>query len=268
MNLASLATVKSLAQKYNITPKRFSSQNFLIDARAVSRIIDAANLSTQDTALEIGPGFGVLTRAIAEYAGYVIAVEKDSRMVEALAETLADIKNIEVMHNDALLATYPSLPNQFKLISNLPFSITSATIQKFLSAEHQPSRMVVLLQREVAERIVARPPHTGFLSVFAQFFGDAEIISYVGASSFWPRPRVESAVVRVKNIKHRGSSDRERAFFNLVGRAFRNPRRQTKHVIPRELLARAEIDPSTRPGAVSMESWMRMFHAFEIFDSN
>jgi 16S rRNA (adenine1518-N6/adenine1519-N6)-dimethyltransferase len=226
MDLLSLSSIKQLLQKYNAAPLKQMGQNFLISAGVLKKIIEAADLNGGDTILEIGPGLGALTAELAKHAKKVIAIEKDRKFVEILKETMKDYKNAEVLEGDILkFPISPASPelgrgraniqfpiksqisnvkNQktYKLIANLPYYIASPVIRKFLEAEKPPKEMILMVQKEVAQRICASPPNMSLLAVAVQFYAKPEIISYVSRGSFWPSPKVDSAILKITPYKH------------------------------------------------------------------
>src|SRR3989344_5878893 len=177
--------LKSLLSHYHIRPDKSMGQNFLLSETALDEMIAAAELSEKDTVLEIGPGLGVLTRRLAEKAGLVIAVEKDRKMAAALRKMFKNRKNVKIINEDALFLDILRITNQYeftkyKVVANIPYYITGKLLQSALGGLTKPSLIVLLLQREVAERITAGPGEMSLLSVSVQFYADAEHISYVG----------------------------------------------------------------------------------------
>ena len=229
MELTSPTIIKQLLEKYGASPSKTMGQNFLIHQPTLNRIIEAADITIKDTVLEIGPGIGTLTQELAQKAKKVIAIEKDQAMVTILKETLHDFNNIEIVQGDVLkifppsLRTAPSgaakqssktlvkiassqktphndelaLPTHYKLIANIPYYITSPLIRMFLEIKNQPEYMVLMVQKEVAQRICAKPPRMSILAVSVQFYATAEIISSVSRGCFWPAPKVDSAIIKI-----------------------------------------------------------------------
>ena len=234
--------LQNILQKYNIKPSKRLGQNFLIDKSVLSKIISAADLSPDDIVLEVGPGLGILTLELAKRVKKVIAVEKDKKMIEILKNVLNDknVKNVEVVEGDILkidtLLRHPEPrvagrmistgvhdeifpPRQargqndnlsYKIVANIPYYLTSPLIRKFLEAKSPLEFMVLMIQKEVAQRICARPPslRSGvsgrarppkmtLLSVATQFYAEPKIISYVSKKSFWPSPKVDSAIIKI-----------------------------------------------------------------------
>ena len=272
---------RALLQAYGIRPSKGLGQHFLVDRRVLNKILAAADLDTDDLVLEIGPGAGVLTRALAERAGHVIAVELDQRLVALLAETLADQSDIRIVHGDILKTDLGQLlasewtdgqRPEFKLVANLPYYITSAVLRHVLEAEIKPQLIVVTVQREVAERIVARPGAMSLLSVSVQFFGSPHIVGRIPPSAFYPRPKVHSAVVRIEVYDSPRPPVADVAtFFNIVRAGFAHRRKQLRNTLSHELrlatpeiaaaLSQAGIDPRRRAQSLSLEEWGQVYHA-------
>jgi len=203
-----MMNVRRLLKEFDIQPKKSLGQNFLTDQRALERIVEAAELGSEDIVLEIGPGLGALTRLLAARAGQVVAVELDQRLVEVLRQTAtarADLPNVEIIHGDILELNPADLLERhmglqclrYKVVANLPYYITSAILRHLLTAEVRPKLMVVTVQLEVARRITAQPGDMSLLAVSVQFYGRPRIVTRIKAGSFYPSPQVDSAVIRV-----------------------------------------------------------------------
>ncbi len=213
-----LQKTKELCRLYNITPARTKGQNFLIKEEIYDKIIEAAELKKDDTVLEVGPGLGFLTAKLAARVKKVIAVELDDKLAKVLNSHLVateppsgsifkGIKNVEVVNENILefsIFNYQFSNNfqfpisNFKIVANLPYNITSIFFKKFLSTEHKPSLMVLMLQKEVAERIAARPGKMSLLAVSVQFYAKPEILEIVPRNNFWPAPEVDSAIIKLE----------------------------------------------------------------------
>lgn len=208
-----------------IKPLKRLGQNFLTDKRAVAKIIQGANILNTDIVLEIGPGTGILTKELAQKAKKVIAVEKDRRMIDLLKEELKDFKNVEIIQGDILKDKIKI--KDYKIVANLPFYITAPTIRKFLEEKNQPKNMTLIIQKEVAQRICAKPPKTNILAISVQFYADPKIISYISKRSFSPTPKVDAAIIQITpKEKHKINPDE---FFKLVKTGFSHPRKQLKN---------------------------------------
>lgn len=250
-------------------------QNFLNNLEIVNRIIKYANLTEDDLVLEIGPGEGILTETLAKKAKKVISIEIDDTLVPALKEKFKNNKNVEIIQGDILSINLPSLlkaneAKNYKLIANIPYYITSKIIRLFLESEFPPQEIVLMVQEEVAERIVAVPGKMSKLSVSVQYYGSAEVLFAVGKENFNPSPEVESAVIRISQIAKRGAQsaeqkERERKFFQTVRAGFCARRKtlannlsNSLHLDKRaveEKLKKAGISPTARAQELSLEKW-------------
>jgi 16S rRNA (adenine1518-N6/adenine1519-N6)-dimethyltransferase len=213
-------------------PKKSLGQNFLKSKAALNDIVEAANISDKDIVIEIGPGKGVLTKLLLEKSGKVIAIEKDDRLIEVLSETFKDAigsKKLELIHGDILEfepSKYGLKSGEYKLVANIPYYITGLVIQQFLTSETQPTLMVLLLQKEVAQRIVTRDKRESILSVSVKVYGNPYYIGTVKAKYFSPEPKVDSAIILVDDIsKEFFTRFSERDFFDVVKAGFAHKRK-------------------------------------------
>ncbi len=258
--------------------KKSLGQNFLVDRRVVSRIVSAADLSPDDIALEIGPGRGILTRSLAERAASLTAVELDDHLADALTDEFASQPHVRIVHADAREADISSLVPQdapYKLIANLPYYAAQPIIRRFLEAEHKPALMVIMVQREVARNMTAKPGDMSILSVATQLYGKPRIVASVPSRAFRPAPKVTSAIVRIDVYPHPALAlDSIDAFFTLVRAGFSAPRKQVHNClqqglsIPRDeaetMLAEAGIDPRRRPQTLSLDDWGNLYAAWRL----
>jgi len=254
--------MKKILKKYKIRPLKRLGQNFLIDKRVLEKIVNAANLSSKDIVLEIGPGLGILTIELAKRVKKVIAMEKDRKLCGILSEMLdaRNIRNVQVVNDDILNTKY-QLPNtKYKLIANLPYYITSPVIRKFLEAKNKPRLMVLMVQKEVGQRICAQPPKMSLLSIAVQFYAKPEIINYVSKKSFYPQPKVDSAIIKItpKPIPKINT----KKFFNLIKKGFSSKRKMLKNnlKIKGSLLEKLSLNPKTRAENLSIKDWIKLFH--------
>lgn len=264
---------REILRRYGLRPRKGLGQNFLVDRRALERIVAAAELTPDDTVLEVGPGVGQLTRLLAEAAGQVVAVELDREMVRVLQQELADRPNVEVVEADILKVDPGEITGRrpYKVVANLPYYITSAALRHLLEAQPPPTLLVVTVQQEVAERITASPGEMSILSVSVQFYGRPRRVARIPAGAFYPPPKVDSAVVRI-DVYPPGErpiqvDDPER-FFRVVRAGFGQRRKQLRNSLSAGLrlrsgeveaaLQRAGIDPHRRAETLSLDEWARL----------
>ncbi len=278
MNLTSKQTIKALLQKENAKPIKRLGQNFLISKNILDKIIKAADIKNSDTILEIGAGIGALTQELALRARKVIAIEKDKNLIAVLEETLRDFNNIEIICADALkinLQNYklPSFAKasegqaNYKLISNLPYYITSPLIRKFLEMENPPEQMVLMVQKEVAQRICAKPPKMNLLAIAVQSYSQPKIISYVSKKNFWPQPKVDSAIIKLK-VEDGGWRVERGEFFKIVKAGFSHPRKQLINNLTvglkkdkseiEDWLVKNNINPQARAQHLCLDDWINL----------
>lgn len=266
--------MKEILKKYNIQPSKKLGQNFLIDKSILKKIIEAGDLKSDNVILEIGPGLGILTLELAKQVKKVIAVEKDKRMCKILRENLKDYKNVEIVNKDILDLGYQVSYIKYKLVANIPYYITSPVIRKFLETKNPPKLMVLMVQKEVAQRIVAKPPKMNLLAVAVQFYAQPRIISYVTKKSFYPQPKVDSAILRIEpRISTNLGPNEYKYFFELVKKGFSSKRKMLKNNLPSTLLGTRKIEkifaeiglnPKVRAENLSIKDWLKLFHKLEL----
>jgi len=260
-------------KKYKIRPSKKLGQNFLIDKSVLRKIIEAANLSSQDIILEVGPGLGILTIELAKRVNKIIAIEKDETLHRILEGILKgrNIKNVKLINADILkIPNSKLLINNYKLIANLPYYITSPVIRKFLEIEARPKLMVLMVQKEVAERICAKPGEMSLLSVSVQFYGRPKIIAYVSKKSFYPQPKVDSAVLII--TPRPVPQINPQKFFQIVKIGFSSKRKMLINNLSQKLkiqkpklktlLKKIGINPQARAENLSINNWLKLFHKF------
>ena len=266
----------SALREHHIRPNKALGQHFLLDLDVVDDSVAAARVDRHDTVLEVGPGPGVLTQALVRAAGRVVAVEVDRAMLRLLAPLRRDHPNLELVEGNVVALPPRELvgPGPYKVVANLPYNITSLAIRHFLEAEQRPELLVLLLQRQVAERICARPGDMSLLSLSVQVYAEPEILRRVPASSFLPEPKIESALVRIE-LRDRPVIPPERIprFFLLAQAGFSDRRKQLHNALrmnlrlPPErvqaLLDEADIDGRRRAETLSLREWDRLTVASE-----
>jgi 16S rRNA (adenine1518-N6/adenine1519-N6)-dimethyltransferase len=259
---------KFLMDTFNLDPKKSLGQNFLHDPQALEKIVVTAEVMPEDTVLEVGPGTGALTVFLAQSAARVIAVEIDDRLLPVLRQQLGDFPNVEIVHADILETNVEELvgDGDYIVVANLPYYITSAILRHLLEVEHKPKRLVLTVQQEVAERLIAGPGDMSILAVSVLFYGQPRIVSKLAPAAFWPRPDVASAVVRIDvyddPIVDVPSED---LFFKVVRAGFGQKRKQLKnslgaglgmsHPQAGALLESAGVDPTRRAETLKLEEW-------------
>jgi 16S rRNA (adenine1518-N6/adenine1519-N6)-dimethyltransferase len=296
MNLLSPKNFKEILLKHNAQPLKRLGQNFLIDKNVLKKIIDSAELKSTDTVLEVGPGIGTLTQELAKSANKVVAVEKDKKMCEILEETLRGYKNIKIVNADILkLNPTPYTLNPYKIVANIPYYLTSPLIRKFLESSNPPSEIILMVQKEVAQRICAKPPSppTNFgksagknkanpqkklvggkmslLAVSVQFYAEPKIISYVSKNCFWPAPKIDSAIIKITPLGSKPGLD-PNLFFKIVKAGFSHPRKQLAGNLSKSLKIKKEkvsswllknnVNPSQRAETLSIEDWKNLTISF------
>ena len=277
MDLSSKKTIQTLLEKYQAQPSKKLGQNFLIDKNIIKKFIEACDLKTQDVVLEVGPGTGILTQEIAKRAKKVIAVEKDPKMTEILSETLKDFQNINIIQEDIRktdLNPYASSSKSYKVVGNLPFYLTAPLIRKFLELKNPPQEMILIIQKEVGQRIVAQPPDMNFLAVSVQVYAQPKIIKYISKNSFWPQPDVEGVIIKINPYQSqiKTSSQFQQQFFKIVKAGFSQPRKQLVNNFSKKLnlsttknkeevknwLLENNIQPSQRAETLSIKDWLKL----------
>jgi 16S rRNA (adenine1518-N6/adenine1519-N6)-dimethyltransferase len=258
--------------------KRFG-QHFLSDRNILHRIADAADLLAEETVIEVGPGRGALTEALAERAARVVAVEIDRDLVTELRERFASEPRVAVVEADVLditpgelLARDGAIGGPYAVVANLPYNVAAAVLRHFLEAAQPPNRMVVMVQLEVAEAIVARPGKMSLLSVAVQVYGETRMIMRVAPGAFSPPPAVQSAVVRIGVAPEPRVDVPLDVFFRVVRAGFGNPRKQlrnslsfgmhVKQAVVDEVMHAAGVDVTLRPQVLSLEDWAALTRAW------
>jgi 16S rRNA (adenine1518-N6/adenine1519-N6)-dimethyltransferase len=213
----------------SIPPRKSLGQNFLVDENIISRIMESAEIAKDDTVIEIGPGMGAMTKDLAAAAGKVIAIELDERLFRKLKSELKDAANLDLILGDALTFPYESLPGPVKVVANLPYYISTPIITRLIEARGNISAMVLMLQKEVAQRITAKPggKEYGYLSVMVQLWTEAANLFNVPKEAFTPAPKVDSAVVRLRVKEAPAVRVPDLVFFEKVVSAAFSQRRKT-----------------------------------------
>ena len=268
--------IPALLRAHNLTPRKGLGQNFLADPGILRRLIDAAEIDPQATVLEVGPGAGSLTLWLAAAAQKVVAVELDANLIGVLEQVLAGCENVTLVHADILDLDPARLIEQdgYLVVANIPYYITSAIVRHLLESARRPSRLVLTMQREVADRICAAPGGLSLLALSVQVYGRPQPVLRIPAGAFYPPPKVDSVTLRVdlypQPLIPAGQLN---SFFKLAKAGFAQKRKTLRNSLsaglawdaPRaaSLLQDAAIDPQRRAETLSLEEWARLTTGFE-----
>lgn len=286
--LTSPSMVREIIQAHGFRVRKALGQNFLMDANIIEKIVTAAEITDQDLAFEIGPGLGVLTRKMARSAGQVVAVELDTHLLPILQETLAEFPNATVVHGDALKVDFDTLAQErtngafgaqgkaYKLVANLPYYITTPLLIHLITSGFNLERLVVMMQKEVADRLQAAPgsKEYGSLSVMVQYYTLPQIVTKVPKTVFYPAPDVDSAVIRlIRRETPPVQVVSEELFFKVVRAAFGQRRKTLINSLTGsgladketwlEVLGSVGIDPTRRGETLSLEEFAALANTFE-----
>ncbi len=280
-----LSEIREICRIFEIKPTRSKGQNFLVNEKIYDDIIKAADLNSNETVLEIGPGLGFLTLKLAQKVKRVIAVELDDQLASylQLGINAKDLENVEIVNQDILkfnLDAHIKASDNYKIVANLPYNITSIFLRLFLSSRHKPESFVLMLQKEVAERIVATAPDMSLLALSVQYYAEPVIIREVKAGNFWPEPKIDSAIIKISTKKQGGLGYEEqlpedKLFFRLAKMGFSAKRKMLKNnlagglkidqKIVSEILEKNKFNPLTRAEDLSLEEWLKLFAALRQF---
>ena len=259
---------KALLDSYDILPKKSLGQNFMHDPKALEKIVAFAELQPSDTVIEVGAGTGALTNQLSKAAAQVFSIELDQRLQPILEERFDDSRNVYLVFADVLKTDVVTLVgnDDYSVVANVPYYISSAILWHFLEAKRPPKRMIMTMQLEVAERIIGKPGAMNLLSIAVQFYGIPHIVSKFGPAVFWPRPNIQSAVMRIDTHESRPVEvPSTKAFFRVVRAGFSLKRKQLKNSLASglrikaaaasSLINAADIDPQRRAETLSLEEW-------------
>ena len=275
--VSQLSKVKETLKNMDRRARKGLGQHFLVDSSSLKTISAKAELSKGDTVIEVGPGLGVLTEVLLEEAGHVIAVEVDAALTNALTRALSESPNLILVNADILKTTPEQLLDagvtSYKVVANLPYNIASPVLRRFLEARFKPSLIVVMVQREVAKNMMAKAPDMNLLAIGVQLYGRPKIVRKVPPDAFYPRPKVESAIVRIDvyNEPSVEVGDIE-TFFRIARAGFGNKRKQLRNslahgldISPKaveELLHKAGISHQRRAQTITLNEWAIMSRLF------
>ncbi len=262
---------RALMRRHGIRPDKRLSQHFLFDAGALEKVVRAADLTGQDTVLEVGAGIGSLTLRLASHAGEVVAVEIDERLVLALRDATAACPNVRVILADILELELEEVfhGRPYLVVANIPYAITSLLIRRLLEASSPPDRLVLTVQREVAERVVAEAGEMSLLALSVRLYGEPRLAGLLPAGAFYPVPRVDSAILRIDRYPSpRLEPGQVPVFFALARAGFGQKRKQLRNALSARLglparevvegLGEAGIEPRQRAQEVDVAGWIRL----------
>jgi 16S rRNA (adenine1518-N6/adenine1519-N6)-dimethyltransferase len=249
-------------------PKKSLGQHWLRDRDVLAHVANCAELTDKDTVLEIGPGLGTLTSELLRRSNRVVAVEFDEELARKLPAQFPG-KNLEVIQSDILAFDLSNLPADYKVVANVPYYITSKIVQLLMTATNKPSIAVLLVQKEVAQRLAARPGDMSILAISAQIFADVTLGEVVPAALFTPPPKVDSQVVVFKTRSQPYLTDvAEKDFFRVVKAGFSSKRKKLRSSLSgglnistaqaEEYLTGASIDPNARAESLALDDWVRL----------
>jgi len=257
-----------------LTPKKSFGQNFLVDEKVVADLVAAANLTREDVVVEIGAGTGVVTKELAKRAGKVLAFELDCDLIPVLEKNLSGFDNVKILNEDFLRSSphhlFTSSSQLYKIVGSIPYQITSPLIHKLLTLEPKPTLVVLLIQKEVAEKITAQPPKATYLSNIVKLFGSIEIVHLVPKTAFWPVPAVDGAIVKIvlgvpplkspqaailriyENLKIEN-------FLMFLHQGFKHPRKMLRTKFDPPDLEKCGIASTRRAQTLEFDEWLKLY---------
>lgn len=269
-----------LCKIYNIKPEKSKGQNFLVDEDVYESMILSSDLKKDDVVLEVGPGLGILTFKISEKVKKVLAVELDNKLAELLNTLIIskNKKNIKIFNNDVLKIKGENIEKlgKYKIVANLPYNITSIFLRKFLSIHNKPEKIVLLLQKEVVDRIIAKPPEMSLLAISVQFYAEVKKNIEVKKESFYPIPKIDSAIIEITPRKNNFFSDyqEEKKFFRLLKIGFSAKRKMLKNNLSlglkinqkeiENIIFSLGLDSKCRAEELSLNDWIKIFNVVKL----
>ncbi len=270
MDLSDIKNLKLALKLSGLEAKKSYGQNFLVDKDALNAIVASADLVQTDTVLEIGPGLGVLTDELVQYAGRVVAVEADAELAELLERRAT--ANLSVIATDALQYDLGQLPRGYKVVANLPYYITSLLLRFLLEANNKPTSITVLVQKEVAERIIAKPGQMSVLACSVQYYGKASLVRVVPAASFYPSPKVDSAILHIDIDAQPAFEADTKQLFRLIKAGFGEKRKMLRNALAgglavstgqaEQMIATAGLKETVRAQELSLDQWEHLYRAY------
>ncbi len=269
--------IKDFLKRYNFKPNDLLGQNFLVNESALEKIVAAAELKSTDEVLEIGAGIGNLTLLLAQQAGFVLSVEKDQRYFPILKDVLGErlqahrhtpksAANVQLAFTDIVRFNFQEiLKPEYKVVANIPYYISGKIVEMLLAAKNKPARIVLLMQKEVAERITAKAGALSILAISVQLYADAKLVGIVPKEDFYPQPKVDSAIIVLDLLAQPRLKVNEKDFFKIIKSAFAGKRKQIHNSLKNNLkipsarldaiLSKGKIDPKLRPQDLTLQQW-------------
>jgi len=277
-DLSDRKTITEVLSKHHLWSNKRLGQNFLVDKSALKTIIKTAELNSKDYVLEVGPGIGTLTQKLCENARWVLGIEVDPNMIKILKETCSKYRNLKIIQRNILAIDLTKVLSQvpsYKVVANLPYYITQPVLRNFLETQDfKPETMILMVQREVAEKICTKKNDMSLLSVSINFYADPELIEIVKKDSFFPVPKVNSAIIRLKNIGIKYPEIKNiDLFFQIVKAGFSQKRKKLHNSIAsglrienieiKNILKKAKIDSNRRAETLSLNEWQNIYMVWE-----
>lgn len=266
--LNEIEKTRAILKAAGLKPKDYLGQNFLVDQEVLDEIVAAGRLKKSDTVLEVGPGLGVLTDELVKRVKRVVAVEKDPRLFALLQNGFYERKNVEFFNEDILkFYIKQRIPGKYKVVANIPYYLTSKLVSLLLEQDRRPELIVLMIQKEVAERIVAKAGELSILALSVNFFAEPEIVRIVPRKCFWPEPEVDSAIIRIEPKPELPEVDKKQ-FFKILHLAFAGKRKQIHNTLGKSLgidkermdqiLSGLNLDSTVRPQQLSLAQWLHL----------
>lgn len=267
MDLTNINDLKLALKISGHSAKKGLGQHFLVDKESLDKVIEAGELASTDTVIEIGPGLGVMTTKLTELARKVYAVELDDKLAALLENDKPE--NLEVIKKDVMQLNLNDFPKGYKVVANIPYYLTSAIFRLFLSADNRPKLMSVLIQKEVAERITAKPGNMSILALSVQYYGLPQYVYTVGKDKFWPTPKVDSAVLKVDVFEKPAFEADQHKLFRLIKAGFGEKRKMLKNSLAgglkldvsdaAKLIEESQLPPNSRAQELALGDWERLY---------
>lgn len=277
MDLTNKETLSTILSRHHLWAQKRMGQNFLVNNQVLATIIETARLSKKDYIIEVGSGVGTLTKRLCQKARWVLGVEIDQKMIKILKETCGSYLNLKIVQKNILGLEIEKVIGQnqdYKVVANLPYYITQPVLRYFLENRLRPELMVLMVQKEVAEKITAKPGKMSLLSVAVQFYADPFFIEEVQADSFFPKPKVNSAIIKIANIKPKFPID-TKLFFQIAKAGFSAKRKQLKNALAGglhlpevkilKIFKKAKINFQRRAQELSLGEWHELYQTYTKF---